>query len=449
MEYLLKSNTAKRLYSSVKDLPIIDYHNHLSLSEIAEDKRFTNIYDLWIKPDPYKHRVMRMCGVDEYYITGGATDFEKFRSWCEIFPRLIGNQLYIWSKMELEKIFGITEVPNKENAELLYKKANDYLANNEITPVSLMNLFNVEITCPCTSVLDDLSVFGGKTVFAPSLRGDDIVNVSKSFVNSLESIVGKKINTLSDYKIILEQRLDDLEAVGLKFADHALDNGFIYFEDDEKNEDRFLKMLSEQIGNDDYKRLCSYILTFLGQEYAKRKIVLQLHIGAQRKTSSRLRDVAGPAGGFAGIGNSVNVESLILFLDTLDCFEYGLPKILLFTLNPSNNALFSVLSGSFSKNGSSGIITQGPAWWWCDHKYGISEALENTMSFGLLSNFVGMTTDSRSYLSFVRHDYFRRILCDYLAEKYENNELACQYEDLEALVKIMCYDNASSVFRMD
>ena len=185
----------------------------------------------------------------------------------------------------------------------------------------------------------------------------------------------------------------------------------------------------------------SYLLTFLCEEYAKLNFTVQLHIGAQRYTSTRLRTLAGAAGGFAGIGNSADVVSLTRFFDTLEQGEYGLPKTVLFTLNPSDNAMLSVLSGSYSKDNTSGLITQGPAWWWCDHKYGIEEVLENISTFGLLSNFVGMTTDSRSFLSFVRHDYFRRILCDWLAKKLENNELYCGIDDLRILIIDMCYNN--------
>ena len=443
--FLIKGKTADKLYDFVKGFPIIDYHNHLSLDEINNNKRYTDIYDLWIKPDPYKHRVMRMCGVDERYITGNACNYEKFKAWCEIFPNLIGNQIYIWSEMELEKIFNIKETPNKENAEWLYDNANNYLKDNIITPVSLMEIFNVEISAPCTSVLDDLSVFKTTSVFVPSLRGDDIVNVTPKFIQSLEKVMARRINSLADYEECLKQRLDELEEVGLKFVDHALDNGFIYYQDDGENAYRFKEMLSNRICEKDIKRLSSYILLFLGKEYSKRNLVLQLHIGAQRKTSTKLRNIAGPTGGFAGIGNSVNVESLVEFLDSLDSNECGIPKTVLFTLNPSDNALISALSGSYSKSGVKGLITQGPAWWWCDNQLGIVDVLENTTVFGLLSNFIGMTTDSRSFLSFVRHDYFRRILCSWIGEKIDNGDFICTDCQVKELLAMLCYKNAKDI----
>ncbi len=427
------------MYKFSKQLPIIDYHNHLSVADIAENKRFTDIYDLWIRPDPYKHRAMRMCGVSEEYITGSASDIEKFKAWCEIFPKLIGNPLYVWSQMELQSVFGITDIPSKENAGSIYEKANLYLKENEVTAKSLLERFNVEFACPCVSLADDVSFFEGEKNLAPSLRGDDVTFPDHTFIKKLS----EGIKDLSDYKKAVINKLEELKKVGCRFSDHALDNGFKFFEDDGRNEKRFeLLLCGEKLCEDDKSRLSSYMLTFLCGEYSRLGFTVQLHIGAQRYTSTRLRTLAGAAGGYAAIGNSLDIAFFTAFLDTVEKAEYGLPKIVLFTLNPSDNALVSVLSGSYSKDRAKGLITQGPAWWWCDHKHGISEALENIQSFGLLSNFIGMTTDSRSFLSFVRHDYFRRILCDYLAKKFDNNELCCSMEDIKILISDMCYNNA-------
>ena len=444
-DFLLNSDTAKELYAFAKDLPIIDYHNHLSVADISENKRFYDIYDLWIKPDPYKHRTMRMCGVSEKYITGDASDFEKFKAWCSIYPKLIGNPLYVWSQMELEEVFGILELPNENNAEVIYKQANLYLQNNEVTPKSLLNKFNVELACPCVSLSDDVSAFENKANISPSLRGDDIVSPNTEIIKKLEAVT-HTINNLSDYKNAVRKRLNVIKNVGCKFSDHALDNGFRYYIDDGKNEEHFVEILKgNKLDEESSKRLLSYLLTFVCEEYARFNFTVQLHIGAQRYTSTRLRTLAGAAGGFAGIGNSVDIASLTQLFDALEQGEYGLPKLVLFTLNPSDNAMLSVLSGSYSKDNVSGLITQGPAWWWCDHKYGICEVLENMASFGLLSNFIGMTTDSRSFLSLVRHDYFRRILCNWLAEKFENNELCCGLMDLKVLINDMCYNNAKKL----
>ena len=443
--YILNSNVSKEIYAFVKELPIIDYHNHLSVSDIYENKRFYDVYDLWIKPDPYKHRAMRMCGVEEKFITGDASNEEKFIKWCKVYPKLVGNPLYVWSKMELEIVFGISEIPNESNANEIYKKANLYLKNNEITPESLFEKFNVEIACPCVSLTDDLHMFENKPNIVPSLRGDDITTPGIDLVHKLEMLTFE-INNLSDYKRAIQNRLDEIEKVGCKFTDHALDNGFEFYADDGENDKRFEMLLKSNLTDaGDYEKLFSHLLVFLCGEYARRNMTVQLHIGAQRYTSARLRTLAGAAGGFAGIGNSVDIKSLAQMLDTLEKGEYGLPRIVLFTLNPCDNAMISVLSGSYSRDNVSGLITQGPAWWWCDHNYGIEEVLENIATFGLLSNFVGMTTDSRSFLSLVRHDYFRRILCNWLAKKIENNELCCCMDDLSELANDMCYNNAKKL----
>lgn len=445
--FLLNSEIAHTLYSYARTLPVVDYHNHLPLDAVCGNRRFTDIYDMWIKPDPYKHRAMRMCGVPEKYITGDADSFEKFSRWCSTLPLLLGNQMYHWSLMELKTVFGIDTVPDKNNARDIYESCNAFLAQNKVTPAWLMEKFNVRYACPCASLSDDVSEFENSGLFAPSLRGDDAVNVTSDFVKKLEHAADTKINSLDDYEKAITVRLESFKKAGCAFSDHALDNGFEYLPDDGKNGNRFLKMLDGTADECEKAALASYILTFLGAEYAKRGFVMQLHIGAQRTTSTRLRALAGAAGGYAAIGNSVNIKSLTSFIDALEQ-KHGLPKTVLFTLNPADNAAISVLSGSYSADGVAGLITQGPAWWWCDHKQGITEMLENAATYGLLSNFIGMTTDSRSFLSFVRHDYFRRILCDWLGKKVQSGELPQNTEALKELVYKMCCGNAAQILNI-
>ena len=446
-DFLLGNKIAKQLYEKVKTLPIIDYHNHLSIGDIANTKRFDDVYDLWIKPDPYKHRAMRMCGVEERYITGDASKEEKFLKWAEVLPRLELNPLSHWSAMELERIFGIKEFLNPQNAKKIYGQCNQYLKNNLVSVCSLLDLFHVEYACPCASLVDDITCFSDTERFSPSLRGDDIVLPSKSFLQRLEQTSQMQINSLLDFEKAVEKRLIDFKKAGCRFTDHALDNGFVFYDDDLKNAQRFASLLSGDMDKQDQDKLRSYILVRLASLYAKYGFVLQLHIGAQRYTSTRLRELVGPAGGFAGIGNSVNVVALTQYLDKVESTQYGLPKTVLFTLNPADNALISVLSGSYAKDNVSGLITQGPAWWWCDHKLGIVDMLENTATFSVLSNFIGMTTDSRSFLSFVRHDYFRRVLCDWLAKKYTNGEILCPLKDLQNIVIDLCYNNAKKILK--
>ena len=439
--FLLGSKTAKKLYKTVKSLPIIDYHNHLSLSDIESNRRFTDIYDLWIAPDPYKHRAMRMCGVSEDYITGKSDKKEKFIKWCEIFPRLIGNPLYHWTIMELSCIFGIEEAPNAVNALSLYERCNDFLQKNNVTPEYFIKKFNAELICPCFTLTENPNILKNKRNVTPSLRGDNILAPSKAFIQKLSEITNIKIETLDDYKTAVSKEIGIFKESGCIFSDHALDNGFKFFEDDGKSDEYFIKILNGDAENDEKTKFFCYMLTFVAGIYAKENITLQLHVGAQRYTSSDLRQKAGAAGGFAAIGSCADIDSLARMLDTIDKYEARLPKTVLFTLNPADNAVFSCLSGSFSKDGKAGLITQGPAWWWCDHKKGIEDMLLDTAVFSLLYNFAGMTTDSRSFLSFVRHDYFRRILCDLLGKKFDSGEIS-DYNALEDLAKRMCYLNA-------
>lgn len=440
--FLINNSCGKKLYSKIKNLPIIDYHNHLSLEALEKDRAFRDIYDLWIAPDPYKHRAMRMCGVEEKYITGDAGCREKFLKWCETLPKLVGGPLYHWSRMEIE--FLLENQDFSWNDEALYERLNTYLRENNVTCKSLLNKFNVRFNCPCASLLDDISFFSEDDSLAPSLRGDDIVRPSFDFINKLGEITAIKISDLSSFEKAIEKRLENFRGVGCRYCDHALDNGFRYYEDDGLNALRFEKILAGTFSTEDEKRFSSYMLTTLAKAYARLNLVMQLHIGAQRTTSTRLRKIAGKAGGYAAIGNSVDVNSLTRFFDDIEV-SYKLPKTVLFTLNPSDNAMLSVLSGSYSQDGVKGLITQGPAWWWCDHENGIKNMLEDWSSFGVLSNFIGMTTDSRSFLSFVRHDYFRRILCNWLGKKKEDGEIFENEDELYFIAEKICYLNAKEI----
>lgn len=446
-DFLLKTPLSRRLFQEVQGLPVIDFHNHLSLEDIQRNRKYKNLYDLWIKPDPYKHRLMRICGVREEYITGDRSDYEKFYKWCEIFPRIVGTPVFDWARMELFRIFDITVMPDENTASFIWEKTNQCLSQEEFRVCSLMKRFSVEYAAPCISVCDDLSGFEGVEWLAPSLRGDDITALNKEFVEKLKTLTEIEIHDLTSLRQGLRLRIGELARVGCHFADHALDCGFIYQRDDGRNEERFQnllngKMLSEQ----DRKALGCEILRILSALYAEQGWTLQLHIGAKRETSSRLRKLAGATGGFAGIGNSADVASLTTFFDDLEQ-EEALPSVLLFAMNPSDNAVFATLSGSYSSNKGVPVISQGPAWWWCDHMDGMQEMLDKFSAYSVLSTFVGMTTDSRSILSFVRHEYFRRLLCKWIGEKAEKGEVPDSFELWAPIVKKLCYENAKERIR--
>lgn len=420
--YLLKTKEAQRLYSEyVKELPIIDFHNHVSVADMATDRRFENLYELWLACDPYKHRLMRICGVEERLITGDASPFEKFAKYCEVFPYLAGNPVYDWSRMELSRVFGIEEPPSLENARYLYDKCGEMLASAEFSANAILSRFHIEYQSPVATLLEDLSLFDGKRV-APSLRGDELLSPSPEFVARLAQKVGVEVTDTESYMKAISLRLDSFSQKGCRFADHALDAGFFENDTDGKKRD---------------------ILTRLAAEYKKRGWTLLLHLGAKRKTSTRLAKLAGAAGGYAAVGAGVDPSALCALLDGME-LGGGLPDTVLFPLNMNDQAPLAVLQGSFSEDGIPSKVQLGPAWWWCDHALGIENTLNCIASFGVVSQFIGMTTDSRSILSFVRHDYFRRILCSWLVQRNESGELDLPASLQGEILRKICYENAKN-----
>lgn len=412
--FLLKTEGARKLYQVAKDLPIIDFHNHLSVAEMAADRQFENLTRLWLTSDPYKHRLMRICGVEEKYITGDATDYEKFEKYCEIFPLLAGNPVYDWSRMELKRIFGIDTLPTKETAKEIYEKAGEMLKLPEFSNNGILGKFNIAYQSPVAMLTDDLSGFNGKTV-APSLRGDNLLCPDDNLKKTLTQRTGIAISDTESYIKAVCVLLDEFHKAGCRFADHALDAGF--FENNKAGAE---------------------MLCRLGAEYAKRNWTLLLHIDAKRATSARLARVAGPAGGYAAVGGSFDLTAVCDLLGKME--QAGLPDTVVFPLNMSDQAPLAVMQGSFSQDGVASKVQLGPAWWWCDHALGIRNTMECIASFGAISQFIGMTTDSRSVLSFGRHDYFRRILCAWLDE--HNADWQLPQAALEEILMKICYKNA-------
>ena len=417
--FLLKSSNAERLYfESAKDLPIIDFHNHICVADIKTDKKFDNIVELWLDSDPYKHRLMRICGVDEHYITGSAAPFEKFKKFCEIFPYLAGNPVYDWSRMELAGVLGIDEDINGQNARMIYDEVNEKLASSEFSFNGILSRFNVEYQSPVAALLDDISLFDGQKT-APSLRADDLLAPTDALKTALGAKSGVDVVDDETYIKAVSVILDRFAAKGCRFADHSLDADFFREDVDGKK---------------------GKMLVRLGNEYAKRGWTLLLHVGAKRQTSPRLRRIAGPAGGYAAVGEGFELSALADLLGKME--EGGLPDTVLFPLNMSDQAPISVMQGSFSEDGVPSKVQLGPAWWWCDHSTGIQNTLSSIASFGVISQFIGMTTDSRSILSFVRHDYFRRLFCSWIDEQNSVGEWDLTAEIQAEIVRKVCYQNA-------
>lgn len=437
----LSSRRAENRYKTcAAGLPIVDYHNHLSLSDIEANRRFEDPTALWLLPDPYKHRAMRMRGIPERLITGDAAGEEKFAAWCGIFPDLIGNPLYRWSIAELREVFGIEETPSEKNAGMIFEKASAFLRDHEITPAWFIEHFKVEKLCPCLNIWEEIPARDPKETVVPSLRADDAL---------WQDGLKEKASSLEEYLVKLEDRIGHFRLAGCRFADHALDNGFVFHEDDGQNGERFDKTAAgNPLSKKEGAALNSFLLVRLLHLYAKYGMVLQLHLGALRRTSTRLRTLAGAAGGYAAAGNPFDIAALARLFDAAERTG-NLPKIVLFPLNAADTARLATLSGSFSGDGQKGLITLGPAWWWNDHRAEIENTLECAAAYGLLSNFIGMTTDSRSFLSLIRHDAFRRILCSRLTRLQEENALLAPESDVQKLIRKICYENASELFKGD
>jgi len=419
--YLLKTRNSEKLYFEyARELPIIDFHNHISVSDVAKDRHFENIYELWLASDPYKHRLMRICGVDEHFITGDASPYEKFEKYCEVFRYLAGNPVYDWSRMELSKIFGIDELPTKENARYIYDKCREMLASAEYSNNGILSRFNIEYQSPVATLFDDLSAFDGKRA-APSLRGDELLLPTPEFKAKLGVSTGIAVTDTDSYIGAISVMLDRFDKKNCRFADHALDAGF--FEDDADGEK-------------------SEILTRLGVEYAKRGWTLLLHLGAKRRTSTRLARLSGATGGYAA-ADRFPISTLCDVLNRMEELN-GLPNTVLFPLNMNDQAPLAVMQGSFSQDNTPSKVQLGPAWWWCDHALGIENTLNCISSFGVVSQFIGMTTDSRSILSFVRHDYFRRLLCSWIDRQNTLGEWELPFEMQGELVRKICYQNAKN-----
>ena len=452
-DFLLQNPLAVRLYHEVaKDLPIIDPHNHLNIEALAKNEKFENIYQLWVKPDQYKHRAMRNCGIPENLITGNAPDFDKFKAWASVVKKTAVNPLFHWSCMELKDLFGIDEILTTDNAGEIYDTANEFLKKEEFSGLNILKKWNVETLCTSDDLLDNLEYHiafkkrGEKMVCLPSMRGDTIIAFDKPgflpWLNKLQTLTNINVTNLSSYKEAISERLDFFDKSGCLLSDHSFDSGYKYiYTGEEDAEKLFLQFLEQKhISEDDCIKLKSHFIHFLGIEYARRNWKMQLHIGAERFTSTKLRQKAGATGGFACIGNTVDVRSICSFIDNLDMAD-GLPKTILYTLNPADNTVFASLTGSYSEDGVAGKIQYGPAWWFNDHYEGIIQQIKSLAYYGLLSLSIGMTTDSRSILSFLRHDYFRRILCNQISIWVQEQQLPDDWELSSTLVKNISYYN--------
>ncbi|MGI5922934.1 MAG: glucuronate isomerase [Lentisphaeria bacterium] len=444
-DYLLTTATARRLYQAVAPLPVTDWHNHLSIEDLRTDRHYPTLTDLWITPDPYKHRAMRICGVPERLITGDADDYAKFLAWSATLAQLTGNPLQPWSAMELARVFGITRELTPDTAAGIWHEAQEIIAQPTFSLHGLLKRFNVTYAAPCIPAGDDPTALTGIDWAAPSLRGDDATTPTADTLERYSRLTGMAMVSFAAYAEAIRQRIEAFHRAGCRFADHAIDDGFRYIHDGREEESFQRLRTGEALSREDRQRLFSAILRVMATEYAQRNWVLQLHIGALRDTSSRLRRLVGPASGFAGIGRPCDIASIAALLDDLESHAGALPQTILYALNPADSTPLAVLSGSFPGDGTPGKVQLGPAWWYCDHLYGMRDGFETIAAYGVLSVFVGMTTDSRCPLSFVRHEYFRRAFCGWLGEKVEAGVYPDDFTRLQRLAVAVCGGNAAKM----
>ncbi|MGL5427351.1 MAG: glucuronate isomerase [Cetobacterium sp.] len=455
-DFLLTNDIAKTLYHDyAKDMPIYDYHCHLNPKEIFEDKKYRSITEIWLGGDHYKWRAMRSNGVDEEYITGAKEDKEKFLKWAETIDECYGNPLFHWTHLELKRFFGIDTILSKETAEEIWEKTNEMLAKDDFTARSLIKRANVKAICTTDDPIDSLEYHiaikkddSFDVVVNPTFRPDKGVRIDKEdfmpWLQTLEVLHGKKIDTVAEFKSALAERVEFFHEVGCRVSDHALDPIVFLLGTDEEVENVFKKRLSgEELTENEVKMFKTAIMLFLGKEYNKRGWIMQLHMGTIRNNSTRMYKKLGPDTGFDCIADDVFVQALSHFLDTLDDTD-ELPKTILYNLNPRENETLGTLIGCFQGGGIPGKIQLGSGWWFLDQKDGMIKQMTALANLGLLSRFVGMLTDSRSFLSYTRHEYFRRILCNLLAEWVENGEVPNDIQKLGKMVQNICYNNVNN-----
>ncbi|MBR6751442.1 MAG: glucuronate isomerase [Clostridia bacterium] len=452
VDFLLNGNTTKLLYQEVSTLPIIDYHCHIDAKEIYDNLTFDTITEAWLKADHYKWRAMRNMGVDERLITGDAEDYDKFVAWATIMPYLAGHPLYHFSHMELKKYMGITTPLSKETAGDVYQRANKVLRNLPVR--ELIKKSNVEVVVTTNDPIEDLRYHtllkedGYSVKVLPAFRPDKALNVEKDgyaeYIEKLESVVGFAINDFASLKLALVNRLDYFVSLGCKASDHGLDS--MPFARNATTEILDNAVKARAISNEYVDAFKTELLLFLAKEYVKRNVVMELHFGCKRNPNAKTFKKLGVDTGFDAILGATRIDNLYPLLNAMAEAD-ALPKTLLFSLNPADNAELVTIMGSFNEAPFKGKVQQGSAWWFNDNKGGMENQISTYALGAPIDTFIGMLTDSRSFLSYERHDYFRRILCNFLGSLVDNGEYPLsQLEYLKEIARNICYYNAKNYF---
>lgn len=456
--FLLTNETAAHLYNTyAKDMPIIDYHCHLNPQEVYENKQFKTLTNVWLDGDHYKWRLMRANGIEEEKITGSASDYEKFLAWAKTVPMTIGNPLYHWTHLELKRFFDIDEILNEQTAPFIWEKANEKLRSGKFGARDLITRSNVKVICTTDDPTDSLEyhmklrdVQGFETQVLPSFRPDKGLEINqegfKSWIAKLQDCSNRSIHTYDDLLKALESRARFFHSMGGRLSDHAL-NKMVYTKTSkEEVSEIFLKALKgEGVSTEEESKYKSYTLIFLGKLYNELGWAMQFHLHALRNNNTKMFRQLGPDTGYDSMYDGQVAEPLVQLLDQMDV-QNSLPKTILYSLNPKDNYVLASIIGSFQGDGIPGKLQLGTAWWFNDQREGMLEQMKALSNVGLFSRFIGMLTDSRSFLSYTRHEYFRRLVCSLIGTWVEEGEVPNDQQLLEQIVKGICYENAKDYF---
>lgn len=462
-DFLLDTDVAKEIYdkfADMKKIPVLDYHCHINPQEIYEDRQFDNIAQVWLGGDHYKWRQMRTNGVDEKYITGDASDREKFQKWAETMPKLIGNPLYHWSHLELRYYFGYQGNLNADTAEEVWNLCNEKLRSSEFSVRNLIRMSNVKLICTTDDPVDSLcwhkkiredDSFEVKVL--PAWRPDKACNIEKpdfaDYINKLAEVSGVEITDFAALMTAMASRLDYFAENGCSVSDHGLNYVTYAPASDEEVDAIFKKGLAgETVSELENRQYKTAFMLAMAKEYCKRNWVMQLHYGCKRDNNAYMYDKIGPDTGFDCINNYAPAAELADYLNALSATN-EVPKTIIYSLNPMDDAVIGTIIGCFQGGGVKNRIQQGSAWWFNDHYTGMVNQLKSLANLSCLGNFVGMLTDSRSFLSYTRHDYFRRIVCQLIGGWVENGEFPYDEKILGELVKGISYNNAVEYFGFD
>ena len=460
-DFLLSTPSAVRLYHDfAAKMPIADYHCHINPQEIYEDKHFDNLFQVWLSGDHYKWRLMRSNGVPEESITGNVPEREKFQRFAEALPRAIGNPMYHWCHLELQRYFGYYGVLNGETAEEVWNLAAEKLKQPDMGVRGLIQKSNVAFIGTTDDPIDSLIWHKKladdptmKTVVAPSFRPDKAVNIDKpgfaEYINRLAEVSGISITDIKSLKKALSSRIDHFHAHGCKASDHGLDRAvYAAGTEDEANEALVQALSGNSVSELQAEIYKTEVIKFCAGEYAARDWAMQIHYNCLRNPNTAMLNKLGPDTGFDCIGPNNGTQKLSRLLDDLNR-ENKLPKTILYSLDSADNGFLATLIGAFQGPGIQGKMQHGSAWWFNDNQSGMREQLTNLANLSILGNFIGMLTDSRSFLSYTRHEYFRRILCDLLGKWIENGEYPADYDFVGSMVCDICFNNAKKYFNLE